>query len=360
MPRPAAPSATLPAPNRADGPAPAPGVGAGLRARCHLGLEALRGLKRRWRYPGYPESSDPFVSVDLWRECASVVVQEHLPAWQLHRQVERAVRPVVFIPSWLVPFYVDQLARIRRPFHLITASNDDPCVPFDTVPWPEDDYHARIRHLLDHSPLAGWHTKNPACRHPKIHPLPLGPKWQWSNTRFCGEPKRALKAHYGAVGLEPAQRFEDPTGLKTEWLYCGFSDTTTAPFWQANTGLRARLRRELEGRFSWAQSEALPQYLATLARHRFALSPAGRGIDTHRTWEALLVGTIPIVQSSPLDPLFRDLPVLIVEAWDHLTPEFLRAQYARIRSRAYDFSPCFAPYWRDRFQRLGTTPTPAG
>ena len=38
----------------------------------------------------------------------------------------------------------------------------------------------------------------------------------------------------------------------------------------------------------------VPEYLRTLGQHRFVLSPRGNGLDAHRTWEALMVGTIPI------------------------------------------------------------------
>ena len=35
----------------------------------------------------------------------------------------------------------------------------------------------------------------------------------------------------------------------------------------------------------------VPEYLRTLGQHRFVLSPRGNGLDAHRTWEALMVGS---------------------------------------------------------------------
>jgi hypothetical protein len=49
--------------------------------------------------------------------------------------------------------------------------------------------------------------------------------------------------------------------------------------------------------------------------------PQGNGVDTHRIWEALALGTIPIVRTSSIDPLFVDLPVLIVHDWAELNTE---------------------------------------
>ena len=45
----------------------------------------------------------------------------------------------------------------------------------------------------------------------------------------------------------------------------------------------------------------------------FSLSLIGKGFDCYRTWESLILGNIVLLQSSPLDPLFADLPVVIIK-----------------------------------------------
>jgi len=47
----------------------------------------------------------------------------------------------------------------------------------------------------------------------------------------------------------------------------------------------------------------------------FVAAPQGQGLDTHRLWEVLLMGSVPVVVSSPLDRLYRPLPVLILPSW---------------------------------------------
>ena len=41
------------------------------------------------------------------------------------------------------------------------------------------------------------------------------------------------------------------------------------------------------------------------------------GWDTHRLWELLFFGTVPIILATPLEPLLVDahLPVIIVKKW---------------------------------------------
>lgn len=54
-------------------------------------------------------------------------------------------------------------------------------------------------------------------------------------------------------------------------------------------------------------------------QYAFSISPHGNGLDCHRTWEDLILGCIVIVKTSPLDLLYRDLPVVIVQDWKDVT-----------------------------------------
>ena len=94
------------------------------------------------------------------------------------------------------------------------------------------------------------------------------------------------------------------------------------------------------------------QFLHEMGRHRFVLSPRGNGLDAHRTWEAMLVGAIPIVRHSPLHPLYDRLPVLVVADWPDVTPRLLREFHANYSARRelFDYGRLFADNW---FERVG-------
>lgn len=64
-------------------------------------------------------------------------------------------------------------------------------------------------------------------------------------------------------------------------------------------------------------------FYRTLKRTKFAICPQGTGIDTHRVYECILFGVIPIVISSPLDSLYSKFPVWIVSDWNDVTEEAL-------------------------------------
>jgi hypothetical protein len=59
-------------------------------------------------------------------------------------------------------------------------------------------------------------------------------------------------------------------------------------------------------------------FWGSMAQHAFSLSPPGHGQDTHRFWEILLLGSVPIVVSSPLDRLVCQFPSVILKDWSVL------------------------------------------
>jgi hypothetical protein len=61
-------------------------------------------------------------------------------------------------------------------------------------------------------------------------------------------------------------------------------------------------------------------FWSSLGSYAFSFAPPGRGQDTHRFWEILQMGSVPIVASSPLDKLYSKFPVLIVKKWSFLFP----------------------------------------
>lgn len=71
------------------------------------------------------------------------------------------------------------------------------------------------------------------------------------------------------------------------------------------------------------RSKSHKEYMMRMGESKFVISPPGRGMDCFRTWEALAAGAIPIVLSSDLNHLYKNLPILIVQDWTQLTNLFL-------------------------------------
>jgi hypothetical protein len=76
------------------------------------------------------------------------------------------------------------------------------------------------------------------------------------------------------------------------------------------------------------------------------ISPRGNGLDTHRLWEALYLGSLPIVKTSSLDLLYQNLPVLIVQEWEQVTEELLRKKAKELTHSNPE--PLTIYYWLDQ------------
>eukprot|EP00941_MAST-03F_sp_MAST-3F-sp1_P006045 g6045.t1 len=64
-------------------------------------------------------------------------------------------------------------------------------------------------------------------------------------------------------------------------------------------------------------------YYDMLSKYKYVACPKGLGIDTHRTWESLYMGAIPIVLKSSISPVYEGLPVIQLDSWEELNEESL-------------------------------------
>jgi hypothetical protein len=157
---------------------------------------------------------------------------------------------------------------------------------------------------------------------------------------------------------------------KADLAYCNFA--LGAPGMTRYTERREAVYRTLKDR-DWITFENMGnrhgvydissfQFHQCLDRHRFTISPEGNGIDCYRTWEALYLRSIPIVQRSPEMEHFSDLPILFTDNYGELTPGYLNDQYARMLETDYRIEKLYLSYWKRRLaesiRRQSTAPVP--
>jgi len=68
-------------------------------------------------------------------------------------------------------------------------------------------------------------------------------------------------------------------------------------------------------------SLSLSDYETVVGQHDFVFCPEGNGPDTHRVWETLYMGKIPIVKTAVWNRSFRDLPIMFVGSFLDVTKE---------------------------------------
>ena len=55
-----------------------------------------------------------------------------------------------------------------------------------------------------------------------------------------------------------------------------------------------------------------------LSQYKFSVAPSGFGVDTHRLWEILQIGSVPITVSSTLNGLYSQFPIVVLNGWADL------------------------------------------
>ncbi len=136
--------------------------------------------------------------------------------------------------------------------------------------------------------------------------------------------------------------------------YINFGDKTNK--------LRPHIRKKYKNE-SWVtvgkfdrSTEGHSRYIDDIHNHRFVFSPPGNGIDCVRTWLALYLGAIPIIEWSyhMLIVARSTLPVLFVKNWDDITEEFLVLKLREMANIEYDWRPMYMSYWIKKFKEAAS------
>lgn len=184
--------------------------------------------------------------------------------------------------------------------------------------------------ILSHPKLQAIITHNPSIIHPKIFSLPLGPKWQIKSTLPFGESKidridlylnNCASNYLSAYELFKKKR-KSQVWIRPMTQSVGHSKNYNRHFSKALLYNRNHIVNILQQVSKVVISKNMispDKYLQNLQNYRFVISPQGNGLDAHSTWEALMCGCIPIVPSSPLNQIYKLLPVWIVEDWKDIT-----------------------------------------
>ncbi len=91
-----------------------------------------------------------------------------------------------------------------------------------------------------------------------------------------------------------------------------------------------------------------------LSKYKFVASPPGNGIDTHRTWEAMYLGCIPIITDSYLSRFYKSLglPVWVIGTFEELLSigeRDLEIKYDQIMNSA-EFEDLWLSSWIKRVE----------
>jgi len=230
---------------------------------------------------------------------------------------------VVFCKIDEVMGLFERLRLTRKRLILVTGEGDLPCDAFRQKFLPAN--------------VARWYATNVTSPHPCVSAIPLG----------LGSPR-------SSATLRSADILERRAAgaPRDRWLYVNFRPDT-------NPRVRQPIYDDFQSRSKsadWITFQPSSErgtnsgFLGELVRHRFVLCPPGNGVDTHRMWEALLAGAVPVVLRSQAMEPFSELPALFVEDFRNVTKEFLEAALQKFPARPAIHSLMTSEFWHAKIR----------
>ena len=233
-----------------------------------------------------------------------------------HNQIlkQKEIPNIIFLSNYqgkiTIPFFYNKvLPHIDNKIILIIASEDY------TFPSGNGDSRGNfygqnqnlIQNLINHSKIKRIWVENLDTLHPKLSPLPLGVlKYynyhliknliNFNPINLDNRINKVLSCHRIHVGEQFNKRKIVSNLCQTKWKKF----------------------------VTYFPNLSNPNFLKEMKKSTFVLCVNGGGIDpSPKCWEAILCGTIPIIEHSTLDEAYSQLPVVYINKWEDLTEELL-------------------------------------
>jgi hypothetical protein len=275
-----------------------------------------------------------------------------LKSCQYHHLDPRSSSPIVGFPLIPIPssdqeitiyicssaindFVINMLPTIKVPFRLVSGDSDT------TIP---NDFPEASQIILRNPNLIGWWSQNCVGKHPNLYQIPIGLDYHTLENAQEGHswgPQQSIESQ--EKELTNLKNNSLPFFERKKKCYSNFHFLTTTRYAGDRLDAMTKIPTELID----YEPNHIPrtETWKKMVEYAFIPSPHGNGLDCHRTWEAICLGCIPIVKSSPLDPLFDDLPVWIVSDWRDVTEDNMELKIEQYKKKQFNFEKLTLNYW---------------
>jgi hypothetical protein len=241
-------------------------------------------------------------------------------------------------------FIVHFFPKIKARIVLVTGDSDD-SVPTNAL------YPQEFEEFIQSPRLIAWFSQNLVIspkEYPKLRHLPIGLDYHTLSVRdyFWG-PKTVPKIQEQL--LNTVINKANPFHLRNPIAYSTFH-------FELNRGGRQLAYDQIPTELIFYEPTKIPRLHSwkRQTEYAFVVSPPGEGLDCHRTWEAICLGCIPILISTPLDDLFEGLPVLIVKSWEDITADLLNNTIEEYKTRTFQLEKLELKYWVNEIKLAGS------
>jgi hypothetical protein len=245
----------------------------------------------------------------------------------------------IYICGSAIPHFINCIAPHINVNYILVSGDCDETVPIDLC--QESDFNI----FINTSSLIHWFSQNCILIHPKMTQLPIGLDYHTlsnNNHHPWGKQQNPLNQE---LTLKQIKSQSKPLDKRIIKAYANFHFFMTSKYGYDRKEAIQAIPKELvyyeptpvERNTTWKEQ----------SKYAFVISPHGNGLDCHRTWEAIALGCIPIVKTSPLNSLFEDLPVLIVNSWTDVTQDLLNQTI----HKKFKLEKMKLQYWMDKINQ---------
>ena len=96
----------------------------------------------------------------------------------------------------------------------------------------------------------------------------------------------------------------------------------------------------------------IDDYQSSVEKYRFIMCPWGNGVDTHRVWETLYSGNIPVTKEHHTFSTSLGLPVLFIHDYDDITLKKLTNFYDEKKDTENIYEKLDINYWIDNIKNF--------
>ena len=245
----------------------------------------------------------------------------------------------IYVCSDLLRFFVNKILQYITHRFVLVSGDSDLCVPKEALSKGETLI------LLKSKLLLKWYTQNSRIEeNDKIIQMPIGldyhtilnnPNCRWRLPHEKIIPKEQENILFNII--DESKPFYE----RNNKIYVNFTIDSDR-FNQRRIVLNIIPNELIENDI---QFKPRTETWKKITEYCFVLSPAGIGLDCHRTWEALCLGCIPIICIKEFKILFKDLPVLIVNDWSEVTKDLLENTIESFKNREFDKNKLTLNYW---------------
>lgn len=249
-------------------------------------------------------TSDDIIDGDFFRSLADIEIYENMP----DKEVVTIYSPTCSYERAIMFIHQNP----DRKFKLITH-NSDRCVSKCFVP----------------NNLIKWYAQNLDFKHEKLEPLPIG----MENKQWHPNKREILDKYITRINKD---RMETPL--------CQFNPATY-PKERKSLYDMVMNGNVFADAFSCLNGKNFDIYTSNLVQYKFCLCPRGNGIDTHRLWESLLLGCIPIVKRYTTHEFNLPLPIIFIDDWKEVNKHFINKISTEIDYSLFNTPILTKEYW---------------